>query len=223
MNFDRPKFFEGFRLRFGSIKQAQVDALDQLLAFIENDRYMDDVRWIAYAPLATTYHETAYTFLPIHEYGGRKYFIQRYGGQTPLGKRLGNDTPEEGAIYAGEGDVQLTGEANYERAETELRKQYPEVIADFERRTGRVFDLTVGDQPGDEKDPENAGDPIIAYCIMSAGMRQGWFTGKKLSDYISDKGCDFLNARRIINGLDKATTIESYANRFLKILEGAEA
>src|SRR6185503_11406295 len=116
MKVDRNKFFEGYRNQFGGLKQAQVDALNQLLTSFENDVFMSDVRWVAYA-LATTKHETADTFLPIHEYGGRSYFIGRYGSQTKVGKRLGNDTPEEGATYAGRGDVQLTGESNYERAE----------------------------------------------------------------------------------------------------------
>jgi len=43
--------------------------------------------------------------------------------------------------------------------------------------------------------------PKIAYAIMSYGMRHGSFTGKKPSNYILDKVCDYKNARRIINGL----------------------
>ena len=38
-------------------------------------------------------------------------------------------------------------------------------------------------------------------CIV--GMRDGWFTGKKLSDYINNDEVDFYNARRIVNGLVK--------------------
>jgi hypothetical protein len=214
---NRDKFFAGYRSTFGILSQEQVVGLEQILGALERDSHVSDPRWAAYM-LATTKHETANTFRPIHEFGSRQYFIKRYGGQTPLGRRLGNDTPEEGADYAGVGDVQLTGEGNYERAEKEMREQYPEVVAEFEQRTGKHFDLTVGDQPGDQDDPKNAGDPIIAYCIMSAGMRQGWFTSKKLSDYINDRICDYMNARRIINGTDRASLIASYARQFEPLL-----
>jgi putative chitinase len=220
MKFNRKTFFDSFKKEFGPLEQKQVAGLEFLLTAMEADEHVSDVRHFAYM-LATTKHETADTFHPIHEFGSRKYFTGRYGGQTALGRRLGNDTPEEGALYAGVGDVQLTGESNFERAEIELRTQYPDVVADFEARAGRKFDLTVGDQPDDELDPQNAGDPIIAYCIMSAGMRQGWFTGKRLAHFINARQCDYFNARRIINGLDKAKLIASYAVRFERILEAA--
>lgn len=51
------------------------------------------------------------------------------------------------------------------------------------------------------------------YC-----MAHGSYTGKKLSDYINDQKCDFLNARRIVNGKDKAELIASYAQKFLSCL-----
>lgn len=51
------------------------------------------------------------------------------------------------------------------------------------------------------------------YC-----MSHGTYTGKKLSDYINDKKCDFLNARRIVNGKDCAEKIMSYAQKFLSSL-----
>ena len=41
-------------------------------------------------------------------------------------------------------------------------------------------------------------------------MVEGWFTGKKLSDYFNEK-TDYINARKIVNGLDKADIIAGYA------------
>jgi hypothetical protein len=194
--------------------------LNELLDFIEADSLITDLRHVAYM-LATSKHETAHTFRPIHEHGSRSYFISRYGSQTSTGKRLGNDTPEEGATYAGRGQVQLTGEYNYEVAEQDMRKFYPDVVARFEARTGKKFDLTVGDQPNDERDPDNAMDAEIAYCIMSNGMRMGRFTGKKLTDYIAGATCDYVHARAIINGLDRASLIAGYAMKFEKILRAS--
>lgn len=50
------------------------------------------------------------------------------------------------------------------------------------------------------------------------GMIDGMFTGKKLADYIVGKKCDFVNARRIINGLDRAHEIAGYAEIFNRAL-----
>lgn len=64
---------------------------------------------------------------------------------------------------------------------------------------------------------------------MSYGMVKGAFTGKKLSDYINSSKSDYREARRIINALDQAEKIESYAVKFESALkdsliesEGAE-
>lgn len=219
---NRQIFFAAWRREFGSLTQQQVDGLNVLLSMLEADKYVTDIRWGA-CMLGTTYHETAKTMQPIHEHGSRAYFIGRYGSQTKVGKVLGNDTPEEGADYAGWGDVQLTGENNYEAAEAAMRKYYPDVVARFEERTGRKFDLTVGDQPGDSADPANAGDPEIAYCIMSHGMRTGMFTGVGLKRYIHDDVCDYFNSRKIINGLDCAKLIAGYCVKIEMILREATA
>ena len=218
--FDRSIFFAQYKARFGGLTQSQVDGLNFILDSAAQDPHLQFLEWLAYM-LATTKLETANTFQPIHEYGSLAYFVKRYGSQTAVGKRLGNATPEEGATYAGVGDVQLTGHANFQKAEIALREQYPEIVAAFETRTGKHFDLTVGDQPNDAHDPENAGDPAIAYAIMSYGMRTGMFTGRKLADYINPPKKDYVNARRIINGLDRAKTIGGCALDFEKILTAA--
>jgi putative chitinase len=45
-------------------------------------------------------------------------------------------------------------------------------------------------------------------------METGLFTGKKLGGYFNNKTEDWINARRIINKLDKAPQIAAYAKRF---------
>lgn len=222
MQFNRKIFFDGYRKTFGPMSREQVNGLERLLGCIENDKYIRDIRDASYI-LSTVKHETANTFQPIHEYGSKSYFIKRYGGQTRKGKELGNDTPEEGYYYAGKGDTQTTGESNYERAEDAIRKEYPEVVAEFEARTGRKFDLTVGDQPNDENDPQNMMDPSISYVAMSYGMRTGMFTGKKLRDFINSRGTDYVGCRKVVNGRDKAALIAGYARSFEEILKSATA
>lgn len=221
MRFDREKVFSGLKRWEGhSLAPKEVSGITFILDSMEKDKFLSRIEWAAYM-LATTKHETAHTYQPIHEYGTHARFVRLYGSQTALGRRLGNDTPEEGAIYAGEGDVQLTGETNYEKVEDALRAHYPEIVSAFELRTGKTFDLTVGDQPNDIHDPENAGDPAIAYAIMSYGMRTGLFTGLKLSDFTHHAGFDSLHARKIINGMDSALIIAGYYKYWLAILIAA--
>ena len=50
-------------------------------------------------------------------------------------------------------------------------------------------------------------------------LTHGTYTGKKISDYINDKKCDFVNSRRVINGKDKAEEIAAIAQKFLTCLQ----
>ena len=68
--------------------------------------------------------------------------------------------------------------------------------------------------------PEMALEPETAFEIMTKGMHEGIFTGKRLADYINEK-TDYTQARRIINRLDRAGLIASFAREFEKILKEA--
>mgnify|MGYP000863126929 FL=1 len=46
-------------------------------------------------------------------------------------------------------------------------------------------------------------------------MYEGLFTGKKLSDYINIISEDYFNARKIVNGLDRADIIAGFAQSIL--------
>lgn len=50
------------------------------------------------------------------------------------------------------------------------------------------------------------------------GMIKGMFTGKKLADYFHGDSADPVNARKIINGLDRAKLVATYYATFLKAL-----
>lgn len=58
-------------------------------------------------------------------------------------------------------------------------------------------------------------DIALAARAAVTGMRDGWYTGKKLGDYFNAHTTDFLNARAIINGKDCEAQIASYARNFL--------
>jgi len=69
-----------------------------------------------------------------------------------------------------------------------------------------------------EAQPDLACRPDIAAKIMRAGMTEGWFTGKAFRHYLPTAGtaskAQFVEARRIINGTDKALLIAGYALQF---------
>lgn len=93
--------------------------------------------------------------------------------------------------WYGRGFVQLTWRDNYERAQARL---------------GLGTMLT--------DNPDAAMEPDIAADILVLGMKEGWFTGKKLSDYITLQRSDFRNARRIVNAMDKADQIATLAEDY---------
>lgn len=66
--------------------------------------------------------------------------------------------------------------------------------------------------------PELIGQMPLAAQVCVMFMSKGWYTGKKLSDYFNDTKEDWINARRIINGKDKAELIAGYAKEFLTAL-----
>lgn len=171
----------------GKLTQSQVDGLNTIVQAM-NEFKLQDKRQAAYI-LATTYHETAKTMQPISERGSDAYLSKYDTGK--LAAALGN-TPQadgDGQKYKGRGYVQLTGAANYRK---------------MSALTG--FNLI--------RQPELANSPKIAAQIMLYGMTRGMFTGKRLSDYINSVKCDYSNARRIINGMDRANDIAEYARLF---------
>lgn len=109
----------------------------------------------------------------------------------PIGE-LGGDAYLRGKEYYphyGRGYVQLTWRDNYQRA---------------------------GDEVGADLigNPELALDPHIAAEILVAGMLEGWFTGKKLGDYVTLQRSDFVGARRVVNGVDRKHEIAAIAREY---------
>ena len=196
MRFDREEFFTGYRQRFGPLVQTQVDGLQFILGKAENDPNWQNVSQLAYV-LATIAWETARHFTPIPEFGKPEYF-QKYDAGTHLGQQLGNAAPGDGYRFRGRGYVQITGRANYDRI-------------------GRMLSIDL------LSEPDRALDPETAYRIASGGMRNGWFTGKKLSDYVlSDREAQFPLARRVINGVDHATEIAELAMKLRVTLQASQ-
>jgi hypothetical protein len=60
----------------------------------------------------------------------------------------------------------------------------------------------------------------VAVAILFTGMEKGLFTGRKLIDYFTAGRADWRNARRIVNGLDRAADIAGYGRAFHRALGG---
>lgn len=177
----------------GRLTQAQIDGMNVIMAL----PWADD-RHLAYA-LATAFHETGATMQPIKEKGGKAYFTRLYdvaGSRPELARKMGNVNLGDGVRFCGRGFVQLTWYVNYLKAS---------------RAVG--VDLV--------KNPDLAMRDDIAAKVMFSGMSEGWFTGKKLSDYFSASVDDPVGARRIINGTDKAQLIAGYYKNFLDAINAA--
>ncbi len=58
--------------------------------------------------------------------------------------------------------------------------------------------------------------------VLFRGMRRGMFTGRGLPDYFNATTDDPINARRIVNGTDRAALIAGYHEQFLAALEAAD-
>jgi hypothetical protein len=119
-----------------------------------------------------------------HETAHTMQPIAEYG--RGKGRKYG--IPVNGKTYYGRGYVQLTWDYNYKK----------------------MGDLLNVDLVNNQK------------CAGPEGCRRhhvrrhdpGLVHGKKLSDYFSQSSTDFINARKIINGLDRAELIAGHARQF---------
>lgn len=186
----RPDQFWGIlraaKLFGATVEQSEVDGTNAILKACEGW----PVSWAAYA-LATALHETAGTMRPIKERGSAAYFFRMYdpqGSRPAVARELGNIASGDGVKYAGRGYVQLTGRRNYALAEEKLGAPMT-------------------------SNPDLALSADLAAQILRLGMGEGWFTGKSLNDYLPAVATfeQFKNARRIINGTDRADEIAKFA------------
>jgi hypothetical protein len=91
--------------------------------------------------------------------------------------------------WYGRGFVQLTWEANYKKAGEKL---------------GRDF----------LSDPDAVMDAGASAAILVRGMMEAWFTGKALPAYVNAQASDYRQARRVVNGMDKADEIAALARAY---------
>jgi predicted chitinase len=127
-----------------------------------------------------------------HESGNYVCYEEIASGSQYEGRDdLGNNQPGDGVKFKGRGLAQVTGRTNYEKYSKLLNRDFL-------------------------KDPKGMAEPGVALFTLVHGHKTGIFTGRKLDDYIGNGKRDFYNARRIINGTDRADLIAGYAEDYLK-------
>lgn len=190
---DRKLFFEQIRST-GLFKTLSVEQVENIEAIIDECQRqgVNDKAQIAYI-FATILHETAGTMRPIEEIGRGKN--RTYGHKVWYNGRPYNDVSH---IYYGRGYTQNTWRENYVSLTKAAKKQ------------GFTWDF--------EHHPELLLQTESSAWATVYAMKTGLYTGRKLSDYFGVK-VDFINARKIINGLDRAELIKGYAVKFLDSMD----
>ena len=192
---DKQKFLTLYQKKYKTLPQRAQSDLQVLLAFIAADpAFTSPDAPTTYAPFKSAHHlrQAAYMLATAkHETANTFAPIEEYG----KGKGLPYGKPDRktGLVYFGRGYVQLTWVKNYQTM-------------------GSVLGLPLYTQP------DLALRYDVAYKIMSYGMTHGTFTGVALRRYINEGKTDYLNARKIINSLDKADLIAGYATAIEQML-----
>lgn len=185
---NRSKTYENIKKNFGlkSLSQKQVEGFEAVFDEFER-REMNDYRMLIYI-LATIWHEVSQTMQPIEEIGKGKGL--KYGKRVWYDGRIYTDVPH---IYYGRGLTQNTWRDIYEKLTKANTRGW-----DFVNNPGLLLEM----------------EPSI-WATFHA-MTTGLYTGRKLSQYFNEKVIDPVNARRIINGKDKAELIAGHYAKFFK-------
>jgi hypothetical protein len=185
---DHRRFLASYQREFGPLQPETRSGIDGLLYLVDEDSSLADLRQAAYI-LATIKHETADTWLPYEEPGR--------GSGRPYGNTVVVTDPQGKRYrnqYYGRGYVLLTWQANYEQFGKRLK-----------------MDRLI-------YEPDLAMEPTVAYAVLSLLMREGVVAGAPLRRYINPTRCDYVNARRTVDGTSQAEQIAGYAVRLEKIL-----
>lgn len=102
------------------------------------------------------------------------------------------------APYFGRGFVQLTWRDNYRKMTEKLQSE-----------AGITANLV--------RTPDLALNPTNAAFIAAYGMKHGTFTTRRLDQYFGNGKADFVGARAIINGRDKAQTIATLSRLWVPL------
>lgn len=149
--------------------------------------------------LATAKWETAHTMRPVRETlaDSDEQAIARLDRAFKAGRLPWVSKPYWRGGFFGRGYVQLTHRFNYEKAGKKLGLNLVAV-------------------------PDLALKADVACKVLVRGMIEGWFTGRRLGQYVNSDRSDYWNARRVVNGTDKAAVIAELAQEYEAALKADE-
>ena len=188
MPYDRKFYFDKVRadLFRGNLTQSQVDHQNYLLHIWERFFEADNPR--------DGTRWLAYCLATVfHETAQTMAPIEEYGKGKAY--KYGQPTGPYGQCYYGRGHVQLTWEDNYKNGKKFLKERYG-VDADLHAKPSLML------------------EGECSALVLFDGMAYGWFTGVGLPKYFNSTVEDPVNARRIVNGTDKADLIAGYYWKF---------
>jgi len=191
MRINRKKFFDNYRTNYGKLTQPLVDSLNFLLSKLETGVFKLPSQ-MAYM-LATVKHETADTFAPVVE----GYWMKSNRVAKLYAYYKAHNRGAIATIFPN-GVIDPTFEG----------RGYVQLTHNF-----NYDKFSLVDTPGKALEPETA------FHIMEYGMANGLFTGKTLQRYVNETQSDFYSARKVINGLDRASLIAGYAKQLQKGIE----
>lgn len=200
MKIHRGQFYARLRkdtwLFQGGLRQTAIDTLDAILDETEL-RGITDYRLPAYM-MSTARGEVGVGMSPVREgfsqsdAQARAYVKKNFPRYSMI---------VNGHMYYGRGLVQLTWERNY-------------IVM------GTLLGIDL------KNNPDMALESGVAVQILFEGMMRGVsgkgdFTGKALEDYFNSTIEDWVNARRIINGVDRAQQFAAFGRRFYQHLQAS--
>ncbi|MBA5777757.1 hypothetical protein H2509_11540 [Stappia sp. F7233] len=198
MKFDRSRFYDGVRQSIfgGRVRQLTVDNIEDIFDYWFARHPENPPAQLAYI-LATVRAEVGLNMVPVRESFAAS---DQEARKRLAGRDYARTAGDYGHAYYGRGYVQLTWLENY-------RKQ--------SRKLG--IDLV--------QFPDRALETAVAIRILVEGMLDGDFNGKGfgLAHYVDAKKQDFVEARRTVNGRDRAVEIAGYAERFLTAIRAGLA
>lgn len=190
-NIDRQLFYEEYRKEFGMIKlNKTVETIESIFNRAELEK--TPVKHLSYM-FATAYHEARDA-----QYQYDFYPIMERGSWNYIVNQYWYNSKVRGWL----------GNTSIDRAYLLRGRGLVQITGETNYKRFGLLD-----------NPDKALEPETAVTILFDGMNKGVFTGKKLLDYINDGKADYVNARRIVNGTDKAQVIAFNADKFEVILQ----